>query len=58
MNRAISWITYIWLLIIEASEDVLESAKSQLFEHNESATEIRNPQLNDRFRILPPTTAH
>ena len=58
MNKAISWITYIWLLTIEASEDLLESVRRRLFEHSDSAIEIRNPHLNDRFRILPPTPVH
>jgi len=58
MNRVISWITYIWLLTIEASEYLLESARRRLFEHSDPAIEIRNPQLNDRFRMLPPTTTH
>jgi len=58
MNKAISWITYIWLLTIEASEDLLESARRRLFERSDSATETRNPQLNDRYRILPPTPIH
>jgi hypothetical protein len=58
MNRAISWTTYIWLLTMEASEDLLESVKRLLFEHNDPATEIRNHQPNERFRILPPTAVH
>jgi hypothetical protein len=58
MNRAVSWITYIWLLTIETSEGMLESVKRRLFGHSDSATEIRNPQLNERFRILPPTAVH
>jgi len=58
MNRAINWITYIWLLTVEASEDMLESVKRRLFEHGDSATEIRKPQLKDSFRVLPPTAVH
>jgi hypothetical protein len=57
MNKAISWVTYSWLLTVEVSEYIFESAKRRLFKRSDSAIEIRNPQLNDRFRILPPTTA-
>jgi len=55
MNRAINWTTYIWLLTIEAAEDLLESVRRLLFEHSNPSTESRNPHLNERFRILPPT---
>jgi hypothetical protein len=57
MNKVISWLAYCWLLTIEASEYMFESVKRRLFKRSDSATEIRNPQLNDRFRILPPTTS-
>jgi hypothetical protein len=58
MNKTISWITYIWLLTVEAAEDLLESVRRLLFERNNPSTESRNPYLNDRFRILPPTAVH
>jgi hypothetical protein len=58
MNTAIRWTTYIWLLTVEAYEDLLESIKRLLFEHSDSAPESRNPQLNERFRVLPPTAIH
>ncbi len=58
MNTAISWGTYIWLLIIETSEGMLESVKRRFFGSSNSSSEIRNLQANERFRILPPTTAH
>jgi hypothetical protein len=58
MNRAISWITYIWLLTVETSEDLLESVKMLLFEHSDSAIDSRERHLNERFRILPPTAVH
>jgi hypothetical protein len=58
MNKSISWATYIWLLAIETSEDVLESIKKRLFERSNSSSEIRNPQTNERFQVLPPTTTH
>jgi len=55
MNSAISWTTYIWLLTLEACEDLLESVKRLLFEHSDSSTESRDRHLNERFQILPPT---
>lgn len=55
MNRTIGLTTYIWLLTVEASVDILESVKRVLFERADSATETRNPHLNEGFRILPPT---
>jgi hypothetical protein len=58
MNKAISWTTYIWLLTVETSEDLLESAKRLLFEHNGPSTKSRDLHLNERFRILPPTAVH
>jgi hypothetical protein len=58
MNRTISWTTYIWLLTMEAAEDLLESVRRLLFERSNPSTESRNPHLNDRFRILPPTAVH
>lgn len=56
MNKAISWVTYIWLLTIETSEDVLESVKERLFRHGGSAIAIRDPETNERFRLMPPTS--
>jgi len=53
-----SWITYIWLLTVETSEDLLESVKMLLFEHSDSAIDSRERHLNERFRILPPTAVH
>jgi len=58
MNRAISWTTYIWLLTVETSEDLLESVKRFLFEHSNYSTENRERYLNETFRMLPPTAAH
>jgi len=58
MNTMIKWTTYIWLLAIESSEDLLVSVKRLLFERNDTAIASRNPQLNERFRILPPTAVH
>jgi hypothetical protein len=55
MNRAISWTTYIWLLTMEACEDLLESVKRLLFEHSDPSTESRDHHRNERFRMLPPT---
>ena len=58
MNRAISWITYIWLLTVEAWEQLIESARWHFLDHDDAATEIRKPQLKDGFRVLPPTAVH
>ncbi len=58
MNSVISWGTYIWLLTIETSESILKSVKKRFFDPSNSSFEIRNPQANERFRVLPPTTAH
>jgi hypothetical protein len=58
MNRTISWTTYIWLLTMEAAEDLLESVRRLLFEHSNPSAESRSSYLNDRFQILPPTTVH
>jgi len=55
MNREIRLTTYVWLLTVEAAEDFLEFAKRLLFERTNSVTETRNPHLNERFYILPPT---
>jgi len=58
MNRAISWTTYIWLLTMEACEDLLEAVRRLFFEHSDPSTESRDRHLNERFRILPPTAVH
>jgi len=58
MNKAISWTTYIWLLTMEASEDLLESIRRLRFEHSHPSIESRDHHLNERFRILPPTAVH
>jgi hypothetical protein len=58
MNKAISWTTYIWLLTMEASEDLLESIRRLLFEHSDPSIESRDRHLNERFRILPSTAVH
>ena len=58
MNRAISWITYIWLLTVEAWEQLIESARWHFLDHDDAATEIRKPQLTDSFRVLPTTAVH
>jgi hypothetical protein len=55
MNRTIRLTTYVWLLTVEASVDMLESLKRVLFERTNSATDTRDPHLNEGFRILPPT---
>jgi hypothetical protein len=55
MNRGIRLTTYVLMLTVEAAEDFLEFVKRLIFERTNSETETRNPHLNDRFSILPPT---
>lgn len=58
MNKTIRWTTYIWLLTVEASEDLFVSVKRLFFERSDASTEVREHYPNDRFRILPPTAVH
>jgi hypothetical protein len=58
MNRAINWITYIWLLTVETWEQLIESARWHFLDRDDAATEIRKPQLKDSFRVLPTTAVH
>jgi hypothetical protein len=41
MNRAINWITYIWLLTVETLEQLIESARWHFLDRDDAATEIR-----------------
>jgi hypothetical protein len=50
MNKVISWTAYLWLLAIEAGEQLVESVRERY-----SAAEVRNTKSNDSCRLAPPT---
>jgi hypothetical protein len=55
MNKVISWTAYIWLLTVEACEQIVESVKERFSQRSYPSAEIRNKKLNDSCRIAPPT---
>jgi hypothetical protein len=58
MNKLISWTAYLWLLTVEACEQMVESARERFSERSYSAAEVRNKKLNDSCRVVPPTAVH
>ena len=55
MNKVISWTAYLWLLTVEAWEQVIESVRERFSERSYSAAEVRNKKLNGSCRAAPPT---
>ncbi len=58
MNKVISWIAYIWLLTVEAWEQVVESIKERFYDRSYSVGDVGNKKLNDSCRVVPPTAVH
>jgi hypothetical protein len=58
MNKVISWTAYIWLLSVEAIEELAESASNRFFQRHHCAVEVRKKKVNDSCRVVPPTAIH
>ena len=55
MNKVISWTAYLWLLTVEAWEQLVESVRERFSERSYSTAEARTKKLNDSCRVAPPT---